>query len=79
VIRALTHPYPGAETTCNGESVLLWKAKLPEPADLSTTEQSPGTVLAIENNALHVRSGDGKVMILDFTGPTPRIGDQLGG
>ncbi len=57
LIRAVTHPYPGAFTTTRGEKLLIWWA-LPVKA----MEGTPGTVVSL--NPLRVATGSGSIDIV---------------
>ncbi len=53
LIRAVTHPYPGAYTFFGGRKLFIWKAV---PQD-STAEGAPGTV--VSTHPLLVKTGEG--------------------
>jgi len=59
LIRAVTHPYPGAFTEVNGKRLFIWQAK-----PLGRGEGRPGTVLSIE--PLRVATGSGSVEITRY-------------
>lgn len=61
LVRAVTHPYPGAFGTWQGRSVYVWEAH-PRP-DARHTAPAPGTVVAVEP-ALVVQTGTG---VLELT------------
>jgi len=54
LIRAVTHPYPGAFTEVNGKRLFIWQAK-----PLARGEGKPGTVLSID--PLRVATGSGSL------------------
>ncbi len=57
LIRAVTHPYPGAFTTSHGKKLLIWKA-----TPLSeTTGAAPGEVLSV--SPLKVAAGKGGLLL----------------
>ena len=58
LIRALTHPFPGAYTTIRGKRVLVWGAELPEHADIYVGNV-PGRVLGKRNGMIEVLTGNG--------------------
>ena len=59
LIRAVTHPYPGAFTEVNGQRLFIWQAK-----PLGRGEGRPGTVLSIE--PLRVAAGVGSLEITRY-------------
>ena len=59
LIRAVTHPYPGAFTEVNGKRLFIWQAK-----PLGRGEGKPGTVLSIE--PLRVATGSGSLEITRY-------------
>lgn len=62
LIRAVTHPFPGAFTVWNGERVWLWGARPPKGRH---TPPDPGTILGVgEDGALDVATGDGILEVL---------------
>lgn len=59
LVRAVTHPYPGAFTHWRGAPLMIWRAEIAaagEPA-------APGTVLAVGDGVV-VATGDGRLRIL---------------
>ena len=84
LIRALARPYVGAHTFLNGQKIVAWRAKLstePLPANLSA--QSPGTVLRSANSAVEIRTGDGRLIVTEYSAenavalePGGRLGDR---
>jgi methionyl-tRNA formyltransferase len=62
LIRAVTHPFPGAFTHCEGRKTVLWSAR--PPAGEATVAPT-GTLLGPgEGGALRVAAGDGVLEIL---------------
>jgi methionyl-tRNA formyltransferase len=59
LVRAVTHPFPGAFTFLAGRKLYVWKA-LPEKDERRETE--PGTILSVVPPV--VQAGDGAVRIL---------------
>ena len=59
LIRAVTHPYPGAFTEVNGKRLFIWEAK-----PLGRGEGRPGTVLSID--PLRVATGSGSLEITRY-------------
>lgn len=62
LIRAVTHPFPGAFTFWGGTRIFLWLARPPRGRPVSAP---PGTTLGIgEGGALEVATGDGVLEVL---------------
>jgi len=59
LIRAVTHPYPGAFTEFKGQRLFIWQAK-----PLGRGQGKPGTVLSIE--PLRVATGSGSIEITRY-------------
>ncbi len=75
LVRALAHPYPGAECRHGTGSVKIWKTALVEGA-LKNLE--PGKVLRHNGRQLVVQCGDGAIRLLDHEFPElPKIGSYL--
>jgi methionyl-tRNA formyltransferase len=58
------NPWPVAYTTWNGEVLKVWEAAL--SADASNgpiAETAPGTVLALDDRGITVRTGDGSILL----------------
>jgi UDP-4-amino-4-deoxy-L-arabinose formyltransferase/UDP-glucuronic acid dehydrogenase (UDP-4-keto-hexauronic acid decarboxylating) len=60
LIRAVTHPYPGAFGILEGEKILIWRAK-PAPADVIL---APGEI-ALEDEAVMVGTSAGELQLLE--------------
>lgn len=60
LVRAVTDPWPGAFTTLGGRTVFVWAATTRPRAGSDAT---PGTVLAVQDGALAVATGDGALEI----------------
>lgn len=58
LIRALTHPFPGAYTTLKGKKLYIWKAELPEKKEVYAGN-IPGRILGKRNGAIEVLTGKG--------------------
>ena len=59
LVRAVTHPYPGAFTTWAATKLLVWKARpLDDPANAE-----PGRVAAISPAGIVVGTGDGGLLL----------------
>lgn len=79
LVRALTRPYPGATTLWRGSDIPLWRVEA-LPSD-GTDHLEPGKVVAVDGRAPVVRSGDGRIRILDHgfaPEALPRPGDYIG-
>ena len=65
-VRALTKPYPGAETEVEGQPVRIWSAL---PFDIDITDHcSPGEIMKIFNKGdVLVKAAEGYVLIDDYT------------
>ena len=62
LIRAVTHPFPGAITWLNERQVLLWTAR---PPDGRAAPRPPGHILGVgEDGALEVATGNGVLGLL---------------
>ncbi|MCX6353630.1 MAG: formyltransferase [Candidatus Aureabacteria bacterium] len=62
LIRAVTHPYPGAFTEVGGEKLLVWRG---EPEETASLAGDPGTVLpAGPNGGIPVATGNGVLRIM---------------
>ncbi len=56
LIRAVTHPYPGAFTFYKGEKLFIWKSEL--MSNIDNCSKLPGTVLKVDRtNGIIVRTG----------------------
>jgi methionyl-tRNA formyltransferase len=63
LIRAVTHPYPGAYAFYKGSKVFVWKASIALPASGAERQQtSPGKIV-IRDNHLYVETGEGLLRI----------------
>lgn len=79
LIRAVTHPYPGAFTSCGGKKLYLWGAVLPGSSS-SGAGGPPGTVEGEEiGRGMVVRTGDGCLLVTraQLEGEEEVAGDQL--
>jgi len=74
LVRAVTHPYPGAFTQVAGRKLLIWKAETIAAVD---ADLLPGTVLSV--NPLVVACGSESLKILEgqFEQGVPMSGPQL--
>lgn len=63
LVRAVTHPYPGAFTTLRGRRLLVWWA-LPVADRSGAPAADPGTVTAVAADGITVAAGDGGVRLV---------------
>ena len=67
LIRALAKPYVGAHACLDGKTVRIWKATLPaDPLPSEARHLTPGSVFTHDDQGLHVRTGDGYVVIARY-------------
>lgn len=69
LIRACTHPFPGAFTTLRGKKIFIWEAKFTREQDVYVGN-IPGRVLGKRNDLIEVLTGNGILRIsrLQFEG-----------
>ena len=60
LVRAVTHPYPGAFTAWQGRTLYIWEARLAPPVE--TPRCAPGTILTAQPQ-LAVQTGHGVVQL----------------
>ncbi len=81
LIRALTHPYPGAHTFANGQKVIAWKSRIVNP-DAQLADYL-GVVIQVNDAGIAVQCGAGTLRVIDYEIPNRRIaiteGMMLGG
>lgn len=58
LIRAVTHPYPGAFTEAGGRRLFVWWAQ-PLPAPAGEEAFAPGTIVEVGEGGILVATGDG--------------------
>lgn len=77
LVRALSHPYPGAEFMVGQSSVRVWRCEVVESEVPQDAE--PGKVLAIGHKGVVVKAGIGAVLLVDTSGLPDclRLGDYL--
>jgi methionyl-tRNA formyltransferase len=78
LIRAVTDPYPGAQTTLDGRRLIVWAAQ--PIADSSHGEDPPGTITGIRQGVgIEVVTGSGKLLVtsVQIGGSGPIRADQL--
>lgn len=63
LIRAVTHPYPGAFTFHNGRKLYIWAATL-NPNCVEERSETPGTIEAVKRSrGMVVSTGDGSLLV----------------
>lgn len=62
LIRAVTHPYPGAFSYLKEKKVIVWKAK----AINIDSKAVAGTVLSDNEEGIVVKTGDGALLLLNY-------------
>ena len=60
LVRALSEPYPGAHFMVRGDEVKAWKAEL---VNSVPTNLEPGKVIAVDNEGITVRCGEGAIRV----------------
>jgi methionyl-tRNA formyltransferase len=63
LVRAVSHPYPGAFTFRGGQKVIVWRAKLEEGA---APGGAPGTVVGLEGSRPVVLAASGRLVLTDI-------------
>ncbi len=61
LVRAVTHPYPGAFVNLDGGKLLIWKARI---ASESGNRGAPGTIISVGDDCVEVATGEGSLMLL---------------
>jgi methionyl-tRNA formyltransferase len=77
LVRALTHPYPGAFCEVDGRKLYIWRAAI---ASESGVRAAAGTILrTCDDGAVEVAAGEGAVLIMqaEFEGDTDRAAAEL--
>jgi methionyl-tRNA formyltransferase len=75
LVRALTHPYVGADFTLNGQAVKLWRVA---PVEEAPDNYEPGRVLGLRERELVVKTGDGAIRLIDHEiDVLPPVGSYL--
>jgi methionyl-tRNA formyltransferase len=64
LVRAVTHPYPGAFTTLGGETLQVWWALPATAAPPAAAAAAPGTVLAADDEGVLVATGEGALRLV---------------
>jgi methionyl-tRNA formyltransferase len=72
LVRAVTHPYPGAFTTCRGRRMYVWEAR---PAPAAQAAAAAGTVIATAPELLvQTRSEPLRLLRVQFEGEPEMLG-----
>jgi methionyl-tRNA formyltransferase len=74
LIRALTKPFPGAYCEINGNEYKIWKC---EQTSFTLNNNEPGKVLAVSNNFIEIKTGDGSIRLIEHELPTLTKGEYL--
>jgi methionyl-tRNA formyltransferase len=61
LVRAVTHPYPGAFTFYKGRKVFIWKASIAPEID---NGQTPPCTIIIKDSRIYVKTGEGLLGII---------------
>jgi len=62
LVRAVTHPYPGAFTRGQGCKLYIWST-LPMPGLLHPDPPAPGTVTSVSEEGITVATGEGNLLL----------------
>ncbi|MDL2266739.1 hypothetical protein LJC46_01970 [Desulfovibrio sp. OttesenSCG-928-G15] len=68
LIRAVTHPFPGAYCYCSEKKVMIWDA-VPFDCILDFSGYRPGEIIDVMDNNLVVRTIDGSLLIRGYESP----------
>lgn len=85
LVRALSHPYPGAHTWIGGKRVTVWRAELLKDGELDEIGSGePGSVLMRKSRQLYVATQDGAIRLRRWECEEdnellPEAGDRFGG
>jgi methionyl-tRNA formyltransferase len=63
LIRAVSHPYPGAFTYLDDSKILIWRANIIED---NNNSYKPGEVIEAKNDNIIVQCRDNKLMMTDY-------------
>jgi methionyl-tRNA formyltransferase len=74
LVRAVSHPYPGAFATCGGERVIVWRAR----PTAGAAGGLPGMVVGIEGGAPVVQTASGLLALTDIEVMGGRRGFAVG-
>lgn len=62
LVRAVTHPYPGAFVEYRGRKLFVWSA-YPMPGLLLPHPPQPGTIMEVTEDGLEVATGEGNLLL----------------
>jgi methionyl-tRNA formyltransferase len=65
LVRALTHPYPGAHCVFNGAEMKIWASEVVSSQFQDVAHLEPGKVLASDSSRICVKCGEGVVALTD--------------
>ncbi len=75
LVRAVTHPYPGAFTTWQGRTLYVWQTRLQPPVE--TVHVVPGTIVAVRPElVVHTSSGALRLTRVQLEGDPEMPGAQ---
>jgi methionyl-tRNA formyltransferase len=75
LVRSLTKPYIGAHVVYKGNEYKVWKSK---ESKNNAINLEPGKVLAVEDNIITVKAGDGSIDFVEHGfAIIPRVGEYL--
>jgi len=63
LIRAVSHPYPGAFTYLNDEKVFIWRAEVKAE---TVNDEQPGQIIEKAHDTFLVQCGRGQLLITDY-------------
>jgi len=63
LIRAVSHPYPGAFTYLNKKKVFIWRV---EVEDKVANNEKPGKIIKKDGNSFIVQCGRGQLLVTDY-------------
>lgn len=81
LIRALTHPYPGAHTSWQGQELKLWRSRPPFAGNGEAPRVRPGTVIRRTSQGFAVQCSDLALDVVCVTSQRstlPEVGNTLG-
>jgi methionyl-tRNA formyltransferase len=62
LVRAVTHPYPGAFCVAGGRTLFVWRARI---ANESGSRGEPGEIAGVsDDGAVEVATGEGSVLVV---------------
>jgi methionyl-tRNA formyltransferase len=61
LVRAVTHPYPGAFAIVDGRKLFIWKTRI---ASESGNHGAAGTIIRVHEDDVEVAAGDGSIVLI---------------